>query len=405
MDRRSCAVAGLVAVFAIPGIEAQGPAEPSRDRAAESRRLRSKALELGYNLDHAEALAAFGEAMAADPTDPAPHRLAAAAIWIQALFQQGAVTADDYLGQARSSVDRRPLPPDLAASFRAHLTRALELGLARLRAQPYEADAHFQVGAAYGFLASYTATVEGRVMGGFGDARRAYRAHKRVLELDPLRPDAGLIVGVYRYGVSQLPLHWRLLAGLAGFDGGREQGVKLVEHAAGAVSDVQTNARFTLIVIYNREARYEDALRVIEQLQARYPRNRLLWLEQGTTALRAGRFESARSAIEQGLLKGAVDPRPRAFGEEARWRYAYGAALVGLRDRAKAERELRTVLALEAPRWLHGRARKELGKLADLAGDRPTALSQYRAAERLCRAGHDASCVEEASTLVKTPHR
>ena len=392
-------------VLSMPGIQAQGPAQASRDGVTESRRLRSKALELGYNLDHAEALAAFGEAMGADPTDPAPHRLAAATIWIQALFQQGAVTADDYLGQARSNVDRKPLPPDLASSFRTHLNRALELGQARLRAHPGDPDAHFQVGAAYGFLASYTATVEGRVMGGFGDARRAYREHKRVLELDPSRPDAGLIVGMYRYGVSQLPLHWRLLAGLAGFDGGREQGVTLVEHAAEAPSDIQTNARFTLIVIYNREARYDEALRVIERLQAQYPRNRLLWLEQATTALRARRFENARTALEQGLLKCGADPRPRAFGEEARWRYVYGAALVGLHERAKAERELRTVLALEAPRWLQGRARKELGKIADLAGDRPTALSQYRAAERLCRAGHDASCVDEASTLAKTAYR
>ena len=392
-------------VLSMPGIQAQGPAQASRDGVTESRRLRSKALELGYNLDHAEALAAFGEAMGADPTDPAPHRLAAATIWIQALFQQGAVTADDYLGQARSNVDRKTLPPDLASSFRTHLNRALELGQARLRAHPGDPDAHFQVGAAYGFLASYTATVEGRVMGGFGDARRAYREHKRVLELDPSRPDAGLIVGMYRYGVSQLPLHWRLLAGLAGFDGGREQGVTLVEHAAEVPSDIQTNARFTLIVIYNREARYDEALRVIERLQAQYPRNRLLWLEQATTALRARRFENARTALEQGLLKCGADPRPRAFGEEARWRYVYGAALVGLHERAKAERELRTVLALEAPRWLQGRARKELGKIADLAGDRPTALSQYRAAERLCRAGHDASCVDEASTLAKTAYR
>jgi tetratricopeptide (TPR) repeat protein len=406
MDRHLRAMTvGLLMALSVLGIRAQGPAETPRDGAAESRRLRAKALDLGYNLDHAAAMATFGEAIAADPTDPAPHRLAAATIWIQSLFQQGAVTADDYLGQARSNVERKPLPPELAASFRAHLNRALELSQARLRANPRDADAHFQVGAAYGFLASYTATVEGRVLGGFGDARRAYREHKRVLELDPSRTDAGLIVGMYRYAVSLLPVHWRLVAGLAGFDGGREQGVKLVEQAAATPSDIQTNARFTLIVIYNREERYDEALRVIEQLQTQYPRNRLLWLEQGTTALRARRFEVARVALEQGLSKCGADPRPRAFGEEARWRYSSGAALVGLNDRAKAERELRAVLALEAPRWLQGRAHKELGKLGDLAGDRPSALAEYRVAARLCRAEHDSACVDEAEQLAKAAYR
>ncbi len=56
---------------------------------------------------------------------------------------------------------------------------------------------------------------------------------------------------------------------------------------------------FTLIVIYNREARYDDALRVIGELQRRYPRNRLLWLEAASTALRASRPADARRAIEE----------------------------------------------------------------------------------------------------------
>lgn len=397
--------AGLAMALWVLGAQAQGPVDAGRDAAAESRRLRARALDLGYNLDHPEALSTFADAIAADPTDPAPHRLAAATIWIHSLFHQGAVTADDYLGQARSSVGRKTLPPQLAASFRAHLDRALALGQARLRANPRDADAHFQVGAAYGFLASYTATVEGRVLGGFGDARRAYREHKRVLELDPSRTDAAHIVGMYRYAVSQLPLHWRVLAGFAGFDGGREQGVKLVEQAASTPSDIQTNARFTLIVIYNREARYDEALRIIGQLQTQYPRNRLLWLEAGTTALRAQRFSLARATLEQGFSRLTADPRPRAFGEEARWRYAYGAALVGLHERATAERELRAVLAAEGPGWVRGRAHRELGKLADLAGDRCAALAQYRTAARLCRDGHDSVCSDEAMKLAKSAYR
>lgn len=406
MDRHLVTIAaGLVMALSVPGVQAQSPTDLVRDGAADSKRLRARALELGYNLDHTDALATFADAIAADPTDPAAHRLAAATIWINSLFQQGAVTADDYLGQARSSVARKPVSPHVAASFRKHLDRALALGEARLRANPRDADAHFQVGAAYGFLASYTATVEGRVLGGFGDARRAYREHKRVLELDPSRADAGLIVGMYRYGVSQLPFHWRLLAGLVGFDGGRDQGVKLVEHAAATPSDIQTNARFTLIVIYNREERYDEALRIIEQLQTQYPRNRLLWLEAGTTALRARRFSLARAALEQGLTKFGADARPRALGEEARWRYAYGAALVGLNERATAERELRAVLVAEGPGWLRGRAHKELGKLADLAGDRPRARAEYQTAARLCHAGHDSACSDEAMKLTKSAYR
>ena len=367
--------------------------------------LRVRGLELGYNLDYDEALAAFRAAIDADPNHPAAYRLVAATMWINALFRQGAVTAEDYLGQARSEVTRTPIAQGFDAAFHANIDRALALADERLRAHPNDPDAHFQVGAAYAFLTTYKATVEGRLAGGFRTARRAYGEHERTLALDPQRHDAGLTVGLYRYGVSTLSAPLRLLAGLAGFGGGRERGLRLVEEAASFPSDVQANARFTLIVIYNRENRYDDALRVIRELQQLYPRNRLLWLEAGSTALRAGRFDDARAAIEDGMTRLAHDPRPRAFGEEARWRYYRGSALVGLHRSEAAERDLRLVLEAEAPEWLRGRAHTELGKIADLSGNRSGAIAEYRLASRICREQRDGSCEDDADRLIKTRYR
>ena len=260
-------------------------------------------------------------------------------------------------------------------------------------------------GAAYGFLTTYKATVEGRVVGGLRTARRAYTEHERALELDPRRKDAGLIVGMYRYGVSTLSMPLRLLAGLAGFGSGRERGLIQVEEAAAYPSDVQTNALFTLIVIYNREARYDDALRVIRQLQHLYPRNRLLSLEAGSTALRAGRFGEARAAIEEGLERLSRDPRPRALGEEARWRTPSARHSSACTRPSSRSASFGRCSSLEGPEWLRGRAHKELGKLADLAGDRTRAKAAYRLAIRICREQHDSICSNEAAALVKARYR
>jgi tetratricopeptide (TPR) repeat protein len=375
---------------------------PASVRAAE---LRARGLSLGFNLDHQEALETFKAAIEADPEHPTAYRLYAATLWIQLLFQQGAVTAEDYLGQTRSEVVRTPPPPAVDAEFRSYLAKALALGEKRARQNPADPDARFHIGAAQGFLTSYQATVEGRVIGGFKAARRAYKEHARVLELDPARADAGLIVGMYRYGVSTLSAPLRLLAGIAGFGGGKERGLRLIEQAAAMPNDVQTNALFSLIVIYTREARYEDAAKTIARLQQMYPRNRLLWLEAGSTAMRAGRPAEARAAIETGLAMLSKDPRARAFGEEARWRYHYGAALVALRNVDAADRELRASLAGEAPAWLRGRTSIELGKIADLAGRRAAAIQEYRRAERSCRAADDRDGVREAARLIRTPYR
>jgi tetratricopeptide (TPR) repeat protein len=320
----------------------------------------TRGLAHGYNLDYPEALAAFEQAIALDPNDATAHRLAAAAIWMHMLFEQGAVTAEDYLGQARAKVARRPPSPELAARFARHLDRATAIAEQRLQNNPSDADAHFQLGAAAGFRASYTATIEGRVFDSIGPARRAFSENKRCLALDPARKDAGLTVGLYRYGISSLSLPVRLMARIAGFQGGRDQGLQFVEDAAKHESHVQTNALFVLIVIYNREQRFDEALAIIRQLQERYPRNRLLWLEAGSTTLRAGRPAEALAALDRGLAQLATDPRPRAFGEEARWRFQRALALNGLGDRAEGQRLMQTVLASEAPQWLRDEAKRAL---------------------------------------------
>ena len=179
--------------------------------------LRARGQLLGYNLDRDAAFASFREAMAADPTDPAAYRLTAAALWIGALFEQGAVTAEDYLGQARSDPGRKPPPAQLEATFRQHLDRALRLANERCRAS-CGADAHFQLGAAYGYQATYAATIEGNLFGTLRAARRAYAEHA-CARARPSRKDAGLIVGIpLRHRIVSLP---SLMPGVAGHGDGR----------------------------------------------------------------------------------------------------------------------------------------------------------------------------------------
>jgi tetratricopeptide (TPR) repeat protein len=372
--------------------------------AGDTGHLIDRGLPSGYSLDHEEAFAAFSEATTIAPSSPAAFRLTAATAWIGLLFEQGAITVDDYLGQATATLPRAPAAGPLVLAFRQAIDRALALSEAELRRRPAEADAHYQAGAAYGCLASYTATVEGRVLGSLGAARRAYREHARVLALDPSRRDAGLTVGTYQYVVANLSAPLRLMAHIAGFGGNREEAIRLVEDAARYSGDAQPNARFTLILIYNRERRFDAAMQTIHELQRQYPRNRLLWLEEGNTALRAGRPGEARTALDAGLAKFAQDSRPKASGEEARWRYALATALVDLRDSA-AESELQRALAVATRDWIRGRAHKDLGRLADLAGSRSRAIEEYRVADRLCRADRDTDCVDAITSLMKTPYR
>jgi hypothetical protein len=58
------------------------------------------------------------------------------------------------------------------------------------------------------------------------------------------------------------------MAYVAGFGGDREYGVRLVEEAARFKGDTQTDAKVALLLLYNREARFKDALAVADDLLA-----------------------------------------------------------------------------------------------------------------------------------------
>ena len=121
----------------------------------------------------------------------------------------------------------------------------------------------------------------------------------------------------------------RWVAYMAGFGGGREQGLQLVEDAAAYPGDNQEDARFALVLLYNREKRYDDALTQLATLRERYPRNRLVWLETRSTSLRAGKAGRRRTVPGRGHAPFASDTRPRMFGEDALWYYKRGAARGG----------------------------------------------------------------------------
>jgi tetratricopeptide (TPR) repeat protein len=361
--------------------------------------LRLQALDLAYNLDYERATELLKKAVAADPADPAPHRTLASVLWQQILFQRGAVTVDHYLGSlSRARVDLRKPPPELDAAFRKHIARAIELAQARVNTAPNDAQARYDLGTALGLEASYMATVDGKMLAGFKAARRCFDEHERVLELDGRRNDAALSVGMYRYIISTLSLPMRMMAYVAGFGGGKELGVKLVQQAAAGSGEARIDALFALVLIHNREGRFGEALDVLRQLRTLYPRNRLVLLEAGATALRGGRAAEADALLTEGLGLLARETRQRFPGEEQLWRYKRGGARAAL-GRADAVEDLRFAAGPDALTWVAGRARVELSKLAITRGDRAAAASEAAQAETLCLNGNDAPCVEQAKAL------
>jgi len=380
-------------------VAAAEPQALSRDDSVASVRLR--AYDLAYNLDYDEAIALMRTALERWPREPTLYRSLGTMAWLKILFTRGSVTIDDYLGPMQKQyVAFKPPPAPLVAEFIGYVDRAAALAQERLRRKPGDLDALYEYGAAVGLKASYTATVEGRMLAAVRATLQAYKAHERVLLADPRRAEAGLLVGTYQYIIATLswPLRW--MARMAGFSASRERGLQLLERAARPPSDAQVESKFGLFIVYSRERRFDEAYAVVSDLARRFPRNRMLWWNAASTALSAGRTEEAVRDVDEGFARFAAERRPLVAGEAALWHFKRGAirAAAGRRDEAAAD--LSAALAAPGRDWIKGRSRIELARLAIARGDRRVAREELGRARGLCAGDNDPLGVAAADQLL-----
>ena len=413
MPAAVAALFSAVMLGAGPGVEAEGqaPAKPpaAASHAAESpsaARQLQIAVDHAYNLDHDKALAVLEQGMRDHPDDAALPRAHATFTWLNLLFKRGMVLVENYLGPVSKDDVKVAAPPSAAAAtFQKNVARSIALSEAQLKRRADDPTAMYELGAALGLQASWAATIDGKVMGAFGSARRAYNLHERVMSVAPQRVDAGLIVGTYRYLVASLMLPARWLAYMAGFGGDKEKGLSLIAAAANYPSLSQPDARFALVLLYNREGRFAAAQTQLDELRKVYPRNRLLWLESGATYLRAGKPAEADAVLTEGMRMLAADGRPRMLGEDGHWFYERGMARVRQRRAADAIADLTEALKHEQLGWVRTRTYLELGKAADLAGNRSGAVAEYTKAQQAAVTSGDSEAAAQAKRYKASPYR
>jgi tetratricopeptide (TPR) repeat protein len=393
----------VVLTLAAAGAAAPGPA-PARSADA----LRANAYDTAYNLDYERAVDLLHQAVDAAPDDIATLRAVASIAWLRILFLRGTVLVEDYMGHIRSSdTVKMPDPPaDLDKTFQDHIGKAIALSEKAVDQRYADASSHYDLSSSLGIAASYAGTIRGSLWSAMRLARRSYSEGEMVLQLDPRRKEAGLIVGTYRYLVSQLPGSVRWMAYIIGFGGGREEGLRLISEASKTPSDIQTDAQFALVLLHNREKKYDEALGAIRGLERSFPRNRLLQLEEASTLLRAGRAADALAVLDAAMARLPNDSRQRMPGEEGRWLLKRGVARQQVGMLTEAEADLKGALACADLRtWVKAQIHIELGKVADLRGDRTKAKAEYQAGLTLALASGDESASQEATRLQSQAYR
>ena len=380
----------FVLLLSAPLVSAQQPwlTEAERARFEE---LRRSGLDALYNIDYDKAQRDFKEIVKLYPNHPGGYQLLAARVWIKTLYESRRLQASLYSSESFYSTGDDKVDPKIVTEFRNYTREAKRLAEAKLKQEPKNIEALDFLANTEGLKAAFEEGVERRHFAALRDGNDAVNHHREVLKLDPKYIDAQITIGLYEYVVGSLPLPVKLLAGATGYRGSKKRGLKLLQQVAQEGTWAKDDAKSVLIVLYTREKRFAEKVKLSRELSEKYPRNYLLRLEtaEGLVSL------AAQERTEKDVA-GAAQAEKEAFAtfdemlrdrnvREAAGRaldlihFKYGEALLTAGYHERAAKEFLAATRVErAEAGLVTMAHLYAARAFDVAGKRDEALAQYK---------------------------
>jgi len=345
--------------------------------------LRREGNEALYNMDYATARAKFEEIKKRIPHHPAGDLYVATVIWLEHLNKSRRLQTSLYKNEssfyagaekAKEETEGDAVDPAVDRAFRDRMAQAKTKALALVARNKNDADAQYFLGAYYGVMAGYEASTARKFFSAMRNGSRSVDAHEKTVKLDPNYYDAYLSLGMYDYIVGSLPFMYKALAALGGARGNKQRGITRLKEVIEKETATADDARVMLLAIYQNEKRYEDALALLDQLSAKYPRSYLVKLERAYTLVSLNRSDDAYAAFED-LLK---DPAAVPAVDLVHYQYAEALAL-GKDYKRAAEHFLEVPKLKSADANLATLALLRTAQVYDLAGQRIDAVAQYKA--------------------------
>lgn len=345
--------------------------------------LRRAGTEAIFNLEYTTAKSKFEEMKKLIPQHPIADINLAMLIWLEHLnktrrLQTNLYGGDSsfYAGAEDAKEDNEGDQVDAAVdrTFRDRMAQAKTKAMALVARNKNDADAQYFLGAYYGVMAGYEASVARKFFGAMRNGSRSVDAHEKTLKLKPDYYDAYLSVGMYDYIAGSLPFMYKVIATLAGVRGNKQRGIERLEKIVSSETVTADDARVLLVAIYKNEKRFDDALAVLKHLNNKYPASYLLKLETATLLVTMKRQQDAYTAFETLLKDSSATPAVDLV------HYQYAEALAADKDYKKAaEQFLAASKAKDAEANLATLALLRAAQVQDQAGQRTEAVAQYKA--------------------------
>jgi len=358
---------------------------------------RMAGFEALYNMEYEPAAKHFQEMIAMDPAHPAGYIYLASSVWLKHLaFLRRLQTQlynrnDSFFVKANDTVD-----PAVDRQFQDLIEKGMQLAETRLKKDKNDIAALYFLGVAKGALAGYESTVKRSFFSSLRNGSKAVELHRAVLKRDPNFIDAYLSVGMYDYVVGSLPFAVKILAFIGGHHGSKKDGLAKLERVYKEGTLARVEAGVILVLLYDREKRLEDSVKIQRELSARYSRNPIFRSEMARTLARLGRYSESVKLYEALLADPvALDYMPDLIN------YQYAETLFDLNLWAKAYHHYVVSAGFpKAPESLITMAHLEAGKCLDAMVKRELALKEYQFVLNRAQAFRSR---EEAQKYLKEP--
>ncbi len=360
------------------------------------------AYEHFYILDFDGAISRSDAVLKAHPQEPMAYGYDLMFNVFRELYHQDLLDTTYYAHDNFLTTKRNVAVPAASRQRIEWLTNTgIRIADERIKANGNDKDAYFARGYLRGMHAAFITLADHSYVAA---ARQGYEARndsEQVLKIDPQYTDAKMAIGIQKFAVASLPRWVRMVVGIFGVGGNKEQGLALLRECAahGVVTAVESRTALSLFL--RHDGRYPEALAVQHGLAVEYPHDYLFRLEEANLAKDEGNGPGAIALYKEVLADAAkpgyfVDPRLQL-------------ALFGLADTQRGQNDIADAAenylhAAEQPEcsdWLRKRAQLNAGEMYDLLHQRARAVGLYQMASS---GGGDQSQAEMARRLLKTPY-
>jgi tetratricopeptide (TPR) repeat protein len=355
----------------------------SRPAAVDPKQLYDESSDALYNLDFNIAQRGFETLTRAYPDNPEYWNALASTMWLKISFDQQKLNIESFSG--RSSFGTKESRDSLNAEDEKRLRETAATAIAKadalLKKNPNDVRALYAKGVSNATMATFEAMVKRSILSANSYAKTARNLHQQVLKIDPNFDDARLSIGTYDYVIASVPGVIRIALSIFGVtSAGKDAGIQQLQLAAEKGKNASTDAQIVLSVVYSREKRYDDALRIMSGLHAKYPRNFLFELAQASTYGKKGQWDDAARTYEQILAKIQLKKDEYERLRPERVFYLLGTSSMELHQFDKAADQFgRVASSNNAPPDERAGAYLWVGKIFDSKKDRAKAVQQYDA--------------------------